>query len=141
MSDRAETANPSVTGETRRFLAELAEMVDLRKQLAEEEIRSDLATARRLATGGGIGAVLVLTGLPVLVMFATGRVDAWIQSQQDQPGGWPWVTLGAALVLLVGGVVALSSSWRRFRRDFLGLQESLAEIKEDLAWLREMLED
>ena len=49
-------------------------------------------------------------------------------------GGWLLIFAGGLLILAVaGGYLA----WRRFRRRFIGLRETLEELREDLLWLRE----
>ena len=45
---------------------------------------------------------------------------------------------GAMLLLLAPLVGWLA--WRRFRRRFLGLEQTIEELREDAAWLREWLE-
>ena len=118
-----------------KSMAELSKMLELRRQLAEAEIESDKETAKRLAIVGGAGLIAVLTGLPLLTSVLTARVDEALKLS------FPWVSLTVALVVLVGGLLLAWSAWRRFHREFLGLRESLQELREDLIWLRERFGD
>ena len=53
--------------ELRRAGAELSEMLQLRRELAELEIRADAIALRRLAICLGIGATSLIIGLPTLI--------------------------------------------------------------------------
>ncbi len=100
--------------------------------MAQLEIRGDIDASRRLGIVGGIGAVMALTGLPVLVMVlgeALGRatvIDAI------------WWQLGFGFGFLLIGLTVLWLSYRTFRREFAGLRETLEELREDAAWMKEM---
>lgn len=118
-----------------KSLADVVEMASLRWQLAELELNSDLAAARRLGVLGGAGLVAAVSSVPVLTMVLSGQLDAYVASD------FPWITLSAGCVLLAGGLLAAWSGWRRFRAEFLGLRESLDECREDLIWLREWVSD
>ena len=120
-------------GDVRGLASDVARMVVIRRQLAESEIRSDIASARRLAIAGGIGAVAVLTGLPVLVVLLAEVLAQHLLLDRI------WWLLILGTVPLVGGLLIAWRAWRRFRSDFIGLQETLAEMHEDLEWLREWL--
>ena len=109
-------------------------MFSLRWQLAELELRSDLAATRRLGLLAGTGLVAAIAALPVLTVVLAGQLDAYLAS------GFPWVTLSAGCLMLAGGLLAAWLGWRRFRGEFLGLRESLDECREDLLWLREWVE-
>ena len=39
--------------------------------------------------------------------------------------------------LLVAAALVAWLAWRRFRRRFVGLEETLEELREDLVWLQE----
>ncbi|MFH1923799.1 MAG: phage holin family protein, partial [Planctomycetota bacterium] len=69
-----------------------------------------------------------LTGLPVLVVWA-----ALLLPEAMRAG----CLLLVGLVLVVGAILAGWLAWRRFRREFVGLEETLEELREDLVWLRE----
>jgi hypothetical protein len=100
-------------------------------ELARLELEADLREARRLAVALVAAAVLGLAALPLL---ATAL--AWRLRGCADLGFGAWLTLlGVGLLLLafVGGVLA----WRRFRRRYSGLEETLEELREDLLWLGE----
>lgn len=116
-------------------IADIAEMASLRWQLAESELRSDLAAAQRLGSVGGFGLAIAVASIAVLTVVLAGQIDARLANS------FPWSTLAAGCLMLTGGLLAAWFSWRRFRREFQGLRESLDECREDLIWLREWAED
>jgi len=117
--------------ETTNLVAELREMFRLRWLLAQMELRSDVAALRRLAIGLSVAAIMALTALPLVVVWATKMLDGWLGISQD---AW-LISFGAALLLTAAGLGWLV--WRRFRRQWLGLDETLTELREDLVWLEE----
>lgn len=110
---------------------ELGELAKLRLRLAEIELRESAQTTKRFAVWAVVAAILVLTSLPVLVV----ALSAWL-SEVTVLSGMAW-NLILGLLLAIGGVAAFWSSWRRFRRDFRGLEESIEELREDLVWVKE----
>ena len=131
MPETTQSHAAPLIADVRHAWSEMAEMVSLRRRLAETELRSDLATSKRLAWSAGIGLVAALTGLPVLVMALSAFADSQWQFS------FPWISTIAGSSLFVGGLLFASAAWWKFRRDFLGFQQSLAELQEDLVWLRE----
>ncbi len=136
-----EPSQPPIPGERVRAVAadskslgNVVEMATLRWQLAQLELQSDLAAAKRFSVLSGTGCVAAISALPVLTVVLAGQLDARLASD------FPWVTLSAGCGLLAGGVLAAWWGWRRFRGEFLGLRESLDECREDLIWLREFVE-
>ena len=110
---------------------ELGELAKLRLRLAEIELRESAQTAKRFAVWAVVAAILLLTSLPVLVVALSG----WL-GEVTVLSGPAWnVILG--LLLALGGAATLWFSWRRFRRDFRGLEESIEELREDLVWVKE----
>ncbi len=131
MAEATHSSNDTSTGQVRASLAELRKMFELRRQLAEAEIQSDLAATKRFAIVGGIGWAAGLTGLPLLLSIVTARVEEALQLS------FPWISVTVALTLLGIGMIVSWTAWRRFRFEFLGLRDSLQEIQEDLIWLGE----
>ncbi|MDP6719674.1 MAG: phage holin family protein [Pirellulaceae bacterium] len=128
--------NPQATpGAASRSVADIVEMASLRWQLAELELHSDLAAARRLGLLGGAGVVAAIAAVAVLTVVLAGQLDAGLNSD------FPWVTLSVGCSMLAGGLLAAWWGWRRFRGEFHGLRESIDECREDLVWLREWAED
>ena len=110
---------------------ELREMASARLELARLEIESDLLSAKRLAVAWAVAGVMSLTALPLV---AVCLAEVLAEHTDISRGGWLLI-LAAALLLLaaLGGYLA----WRRFRRNFLGLRETLEELREDVLWLKE----
>ncbi len=110
---------------------ELREMAAARWELARLELAADLRSARRLAICWLAAGVAALAVLPLL---AVALAEALAGCGGISRGGW-LLRLAAGLLVLAGAGGYLA--WRRFRRRFLGLRETLEELQEDLLWLRE----
>jgi sirohydrochlorin ferrochelatase len=134
MPETATSGFSALGNDARIALSDLSEMLDLRRQLAEAEIRHDLTVTKRLAIVGGMGAMAAFIGLPILLVALSLQLEAHFQLDHH---GW---TVGLGSLLLFAGLITLLTAYRRFRRDFVGLEESIAEFKEDLVWLREWVE-
>ena len=67
-------------------------------------------------------------------MLAVCLADVLQGYGQVARAGWLLI-FGAGLLL--AAVVMVLLAWRRFRCRFVGLQETLEELREDLIWLRE----
>jgi len=124
----------SLKNEARHGWSDMLEMVKLRRQLAEAEIRSDITSTRRLVLFGGIGLLVILIGMPVLIVAISLQLEKTWELEPYMCS----IPLGAVLVF--GGLFGVWYAWRRFRQEFLGLRQSLDELKEDLALLREWVE-
>ncbi len=73
---------------------------------------------------------MLLAVLPLAVVSLSDVLDGVGHIAR---AGWLAIFAGGLLIVaLAGGYLA----WRRFRRRFTGLQETLEEIREDLLWLR-----
>ena len=103
----------------------------LRWQLALLELRADRRSAVRLAIGVSASGVMALSALPLLLVWLAAQLDQWLGVSRD---GW---LLILGLALLLSGLASGYLAWRRFRRRFLGLEQTLEELREDAAWLRE----
>jgi len=123
--------------DARRLTSDVVGMLQARRQLAELEVRADIASSKRLGITGGIGLVLTLTSLPVLVVALARALHCCLPIGGEAFSGWLLIC-GGALLLAGGGT--LWYAWRRFRREFVGLRESIAELREDVVWLREWTE-
>lgn len=108
-----------------------ARMLESRWQLAALELKSSVAQLRLLAIALGGCSLAILCGLILLIPLAARRTALWLDWSADSVamifGG------GAFLIGLIAAVIIL----RRFRRTFAPLEESLAELEEDLHWLKE----
>lgn len=113
---------------------DVAELLAARLELAQLEFQTSLAQVKRLAiTLTFLGAVAI-TGLVLLLLLATELVGA-------QTGIHRYVWMAASGVTLVAASgAAIWVAIRHFRSDFTGLNDSLAELREDLLWIREWRE-
>ena len=73
-----------------QIAGELAQAIQLRRDLAELEIRHDRALLKRFSLVGGIAAALVLCGVPLLLTAA-----AWELAQVTELGFAGWLILFA----------------------------------------------
>ena len=133
MSDSAERPLfADIRAELGALGVELRQMAALRWQLARLELQSDVRSVIRLAIGWLIAALAALTALPLAVVLLADALDGVAAIGR---GGWLLIFAVALLTAaLAGGYLA----WRRFCRRFVGLRETLEELREDLIWLREM---
>ena len=75
-----------------------------------------------------------MTSVPLLVIAAAELLQSWRPIGTETVNGW--VPILAGVSLLAGGILAWTG-YRRFRRDFHGFRQSLAELREDVDWLQE----
>jgi hypothetical protein len=129
--DRTRPLLADLGDELRALGSELRESLALRWQLALLELRADRRSAVRLAIGVSVSGVMALSALPLLLVWLAARLDQWLGVSRD---GW---LLILGLALLLSGLASGYLAWRRFRRRFLGLEQTLEELREDAAWLRE----
>lgn len=120
-----------LSDESARLLAELRASATARWLLLRDELTQCLVQLRRLAIAWLVAVVVALTSLPVLVVAVAGMLAAWTGAP---PAVWQAV-LGATLLVTATGLAYWSL--RRFQSEFAGLEESLAELAEDAAWLRD----
>ena len=119
--------------EIRSLFGELREMIGLRWQLARLEILADARSVAWLAVILLIAAAMIMTALPVLVVYFAEVLDGWTGVPRMV---WlPVFGLGLLSTATLGGYLA----WSRFRRRWIGLRETLEELHEDAVWLREWL--
>ena len=136
MPEYAGLKTPSWTEEWGRLFSDFVDLLVLRRQLAELEVRNDLQQIKRLGIFGGLGLTQCLVGMAVLAVLAGSLIDQWIATSAI-PEPRPWGSLGLGVVLILSGMETLRRSWHRFQREFSGLKESIAELREDAVWLRE----
>ncbi|MHB8861793.1 MAG: phage holin family protein [Pirellulaceae bacterium] len=118
-------------GTARQMAGELAQAIQLRRELVDLELRHDRVVLTRFLLVGGIAAAMVLCGVPLLLTAAAQEL-----AQGTQLDLSAWLTLlGTGLV--VPGTVALMLGIRRLRGEFCGLQNTLAELREDVIWMQE----
>ncbi len=111
---------------------ELRELAAARWELARLELAGDWRAAKRLAIGWLLAGVAALVALPLLAVSLADGLDG-----RGNISGGQW------LLIFAGGLLLLAAAsgylaWRWFSRRIVGLSETLEELREDLAWLREM---
>jgi hypothetical protein len=119
--------------ELRSLAADVQEMVRLRWELARLELQTDLRNIKRLAIFFCAAAAMVLTALPLLASYLAEKLDGSLAVARST-----WLLIFALALLGAGALVALGA-WIWFRRRFLGLQESLEELREDMEWVKERM--
>jgi hypothetical protein len=113
--------------------AEMREMLRLRWELLRLEATADLKNFRRLLVVWAVAGVLVLTSLPLAAVALSEILDGvWHLSRCH------WLLIFAGGLILVALPTAYLA-WRRFRRRFTGLRETLDELREDQVWLDDWL--
>jgi uncharacterized membrane protein YqjE len=115
----------------RRLGVDLYDLARTRWQLARLESVDAIRSLRGLAVVLAIVAVLVLTALPVLVVALADALHHTLGIAR-----WGWLCLFGGGLLMTGATVGWAK-YRRFRQEFVGLEETLEELREDVAWLRE----
>lgn len=121
----------ALRAELGRLSLDVQEMFALRWQLASLELHAALGHLKALAVALIIAAVMGLTALPLGAVYLAEILDGRLGLSRHA-----WLLLLAmgllSLALLIGAL-----AWRTFRRRFVGLQETLEEMREDLVWLRD----
>jgi uncharacterized membrane protein YqjE len=131
--DRSLLAN--LKAELSGLTADVGEMFQLRWELARLEIQADLGHLKRLAVICGIAAVMALTSLPLLATCVAETLDGRLGIAR-----WGWLLIfGLGLLCTAVICVYLGRIW--FRRRFVGLQQTLEELREDLVWVKERMRD
>ena len=111
--------------------ADLKELGRLRWELASLELRQAAAAVRRLAIGALVVGTMVLSALPILAVAVAQSLHEWLGISST---GW---LLILGLGLLSGATAVGWIAWRRFRRRFTGMEQTLEELREDLVWLEQ----
>jgi uncharacterized membrane protein YqjE len=133
MADPAAGGIAGLADDVHRSWTDVSEMLSLRRQLAEMELRSDLASAQRFGIVGGTALAFAVAGIAVVAVAVAGYFDALLKLS------FPWITIATGAVLLIGGALAAVVAWYRFRSKLLLFEHSRAELAEDLLWLEEWI--
>ena len=131
MADHDRPLLEDVKNTVGRLAVDLREMADLRWQLARLELAAAASSVKRLIVVLVVAAVMALSVLPILAVCAAELLDGWMGISK---AGW-LLTLGLGLLgtaTLLGGLARL-----RFRRRFVGLEQTVEELREDLVWMAE----
>jgi len=117
--------------ELRALKQDLGASAVLRWRLARLELEADLRSAARLAVAWGAAAVMALAALPLVLVWLADGMGRWLGVPEPV-----WLLVFAGVLLSAAALVGVIA-WRRFRRRFLGLEQTLEELREDLVWLGE----
>lgn len=131
MDSRQESLLAGIQDESARLKADIAAFFSARWRLARLEMQTAAYSVRRLIVALAVAAGLIATSLPVLIV-------AWAKAWE----GWLNISFAGWAALFGFGMIAFAAalawfSYRRFRGDFVGLEQSLEELREDIAWLEE----
>jgi len=121
------------TAELAQLQVELRTALDARWQLARLELGAAALDVRRLAAALAAAGLLGMISLPVLVVALADLLDGLAGLSRT---AWLFVEFGA-LVLAAAGIAWFA--YRRFQRQFTGLEETLEVLREDQAWLESLL--
>lgn len=113
--------------------SELQQMAALRWQLARLEVEADLRHVRGLAIGLAAAGTAGVAAVALLCVALAELMETWLGGSR---AGWLAIL---AAVLVLGAALAGWLAWRTFRRRFIGLQESLEELREDAEWIGEWM--
>ncbi len=114
--------------------SDVQKMLALRWQLASLELRTALNQLKGLAIALTIAAVLGLTAFPLVAVYAAEQLDGSLGLSRHT-----WLLL-LALTFLILSLLIGTLAWRTFRRRFVGLQETLEELREDWVWLSDWMQ-
>lgn len=132
MSDAQGTSSETRQPNLRQLAREATQSLNLRRELAELELSHDRALIQRFASVGGVAVALIIVGVSLLLVTA-----AWELSTVTNLSFTAWLALFGAACLVPGSWV-LWHSIRTLRREFCGLRGTLNELREDVAWLRDL---
>ncbi len=135
MIDATRSSSRTFTSELRGTWRDVAELLNLRRRLAEQELRGDMAAVRRFAVVAIVSACSALMGLSLLTTALVLQLEHGLGLESH------WLTVGIGAGVLLLGVGVCAAAGLRFRRQFSGLKQTIHELKEDLAWIRERFDD
>lgn len=123
-----------IADQTAGLVGEVRALALARWRLLQLELTAVRDQLRSVATVFALAFCALLVAMPVLIVAAADALDGAMGIPR-----WGWL-LGAGLILCTGALLSAYLAWRRYRREFTGLAESLEECREDLTWLREWSE-
>lgn len=133
MDEEREPLFAGIKDETSRLKSDFAELLRVRWRLGKLEVQTAAHSAKRLVVAAIVAILLVLVSLPVLVVALAKALDGVLQIAF---AGWLAI-FGFGMLLFAAGLAWLR--YRRFRAEFVGLEQSIEELREDVLWLEERL--
>lgn len=119
--------------EYRQTVADLRQLAKTRWKLAQLEVKAAKASVQRYGISLAAAGVVALTSLPILVIAAVDSMG----NAYGMPR-WFWLAVTGGVMLLGAGAFVWFAK-RKFQREFVGLEETLEEFREDVVWLKEWL--
>ena len=110
---------------------EVRESVVLRCRLAMLELKANLTKLSILAVLFAFALVGFMTGVAVLAVWIAELLD------ECAPLYAKLWTMIVGLTALVVSLVVAWCAWRYLRRRWVGLEQTLEELREDIAWFKE----
>ncbi len=115
------------------FATEVQQMLRARAELLGLELQAARASGTRLAVALIVGSLSALIALPVAAVALAFQIARWFELDSLS---LLWIFTAVLLIVAAG---LIFGGWRRYRREFTGLEDSIAELHEDMVWLREWL--
>jgi len=131
MDDRSEPLLAAMQSAVHRATGDVRTLAEARWKLARLEVLTAAGEIKRLAIAAAAGGIVALVSMPVLVVALADLLEGTFGF-----GRAAWLGL-FGVGLLASAVVVAWTGWRRFQARFVGLEETLEELQEDLVWLRE----
>lgn len=113
------------------FSNEVQAMFRARAELLGLELQAARSTATRVIVSVLLGLFGLVVTIPIVVVALAWQIARWFDLDLLVV---LWVATGMLLVVSVGLILL---AWRRYRRDFHGLEDSIAELREDMLWMQE----
>ncbi len=113
------------------FSNEAQAMLRARAELLGLELQAARSTATWVIVAVLVGLLGLVVSIPVLVVVLSQQIARWFEFDALVV---LWIATGIMLLASVGLILL---AWRRYRRDFHGLDDSIAELREDMLWMQE----
>ncbi len=128
MADPDRPLFADATDEITQLGSDLFQIANLRWKLARLELEAAARSVKRLVIPAVVAATMALTALSILIVGAVHFLPDWAHAS---------ALLAAGVVLLLAAIFVSWWARQRFLREYVGLEESLEELREDLVWLEE----
>ncbi|HVC99221.1 MAG TPA: phage holin family protein [Pirellulales bacterium] len=120
-----------VKAEAARLKSDIVSLARLRWQLARLEAAAAARSLRRLTVVLTAAALAAIVAVPILLVALAEALDGCLGVPR-----WAWL-LALGLGLLLTAALAAWTRWRRFSQEFVGFEQTIEELREDVVWLRE----
>lgn len=127
-TDEPDTLLGPILADLAGLREELRAAADARWRLARLELIAAARDLRKLTVAIVVAALLLLISLPVLIVAGADLLDGSLGINRT---GWLLIEFAT---LVIAAVATAWLAWTRFRSRFVGLEETLEVLKEDLAW-------